>query len=247
MTIDSTSPSTGDAPTQERQTLPSILFENDDLVAVNKPEGLASIPERRLETASLIRLLESQLGRKLWVIHRLDKEVSGVIVFARNAEAHAWMNDQFSSHRVSKFYRALLHGTDLPNSGVIHRSIRQFGSGRMGVDEQRGKACTTEYTVLDRSSDFTSIEAHPVTGRRHQIRVHFYSIGHPIVGDLRYGVSAVQRSFPRLMLHAHRIEFHQRDGTQVQIEAPFPASFASVLTDVNRNHHPSLSPHSSPM
>jgi tRNA pseudouridine32 synthase/23S rRNA pseudouridine746 synthase len=221
---------------------PPILFENDDLLAVNKPEGLASIPERRQETECLIRLLESHLGRKLWVIHRLDKEVSGLIVFARNAETHAWMNEQFSTRRVKKSYRALLHGTDLPDSGMIDRPIRQFGSGRMGIDQQRGKVCMTEYAVLDRLAGYTGIEAHPVTGRRHQIRVHFYSIGHPIVGDLRYGNTAVQRSFPRLMLHAHRIAFQLRDGTQVEIEAPFPASFTDVLADVAKNRHRSVSP-----
>jgi tRNA pseudouridine32 synthase / 23S rRNA pseudouridine746 synthase len=241
MSTDDTPLTNGDPPAHAPAAFPPILFENDDLVAVNKPEGLASIPERRQEVECLIRMLEARFSRKLWIIHRLDKEVSGVIVFARNAETHAWMNTQFSTRLVEKSYRALLHGSDLPDAGVIDRPIRQFGSGRMGIDQQKGKACTTEYTVIDRLKGYTGIDAHPITGRRHQIRVHFYSIAHPIVGDSRYGDPAVQRTFPRLMLHAHRIAFQLQDGRPVEIEAPIPPTFLDVLADVAKNRHPVLS------
>jgi tRNA pseudouridine32 synthase / 23S rRNA pseudouridine746 synthase len=222
-------------------TPPVILFESEDLLAVNKPEGLASIPERRSGAECLLRLLEAHFGQKLWVVHRLDKEVSGVIIFARNADAHAWMNEQFSTRKVRKAYRAIIYGVVQDTSGVIDRPVRQFGSGRMGIDERHGKPCMTEYTVLDRLPEYSIVEARPITGRRHQIRVHFYSMGHPIVGDVRYGNRAVQSKFPRLMLHAHRIGFKLPTGTDVRIEAPFPQSFMDVLAEIMKNHHSMVS------
>ncbi len=178
-----------------------VLFENDDLLAVNKPEGLASIPEGAKGRDCLLSLLESAGTGRLYIVHRLDKEASGVILFARNAAAHKHLNEQFRQRSVKKTYVALVHGVMAENSGIIAQPIREFGSGRMGVDRQRGKPCLTEFQVSERLATYTLVQAYPLTGRRHQLRVHFYSLGHPIVGDLRYGDKAVQRTFPRLMLY----------------------------------------------
>lgn len=211
-----------------------VLLASDDVLAVNKPEGLASIPEGAGGAASLLALLEATTGAKLYVVHRLDKEVSGVIVFARHPAAHRHLNDQFASRQVRKTYLALTLGVVEPDSGVIDRPLRQFGSGRMGVDPQAGKPSVTVYEVVQRCVRHTLITAHPLSGRRHQIRVHLYSIGHPIAGDLRYGDKAAQQAYPRLMLHAQEITLRLPSGEAVTIGAPLPASFTSVTENACR-------------
>jgi len=211
-----------------------VLFENADILAVNKPEGLASIPEGGKDKDCLLSVLSTMFQERLYVVHRLDKEVSGVILLARNAAAHQCLNDQFSHGSISKTYVALTHGVIEENSGVIDKPLRQFGSGRMGVDLQRGKPCITEFKVTERFGAYTLAEAYPLTGRRHQIRVHFYSIGHPIVGDLRYGEQAMQRTFPRLMLHAQKITCRLPSGEEVTIEAMPPESFRAVVEAVSK-------------
>jgi tRNA pseudouridine32 synthase/23S rRNA pseudouridine746 synthase len=209
-----------------------VLFENDDLLAVNKPEGLASIPEGVKDRDCLLSLLESAGTGRLYIVHRLDKEASGVILFARNAATHKHLNEQFRQRTVSKTYVALVHGVIAENSGIIDQPIREFGSGRMGVDRQRGKPCRTEFQVSERLAAYTLVQAHPLTGRRHQLRVHFYSLGHPIVGDRRYGDKAMQRAFPRLMLHAQEITFPLPTGEKVTVQAPIPESFWAVVAMV---------------
>jgi RluA family pseudouridine synthase len=207
----------------------SILFENDDILAVNKPEGLASIPGGAQGKESLLLILSPASPRRLYVVHRLDKDVSGVILFAKNPAAHKYLNARFSGRDVSKTYVALVHGLIQETGGVIDRPLREFGSGRVSVDPQRGKPSTTRFRVLKRLSAYTLVEAYPLTGRRHQIRAHFYSIGHPIVGDLRYGDGALQRTYSRLMLHSNKIAFTLPSGEPITIEAPIPASFQIVM------------------
>lgn len=206
-----------------------ILFETEDVLVVNKPEGLASIPERDPAQASLLAAISEARPGKLYVVHRIDKEASGVIVFAKNAAAHRWLNEQFRCREVEKAYMVLVHGVMREAGGTIERPLRQFGSGRMGVDFERGKPSVTEYWVLERFDAHSLVRACPHTGRRHQIRVHLYSIGHPVVGDRRYGDRAAARAFPRLMLHAHRIAFRLPSGEAVAVEAPVPESFSGVL------------------
>jgi tRNA pseudouridine32 synthase/23S rRNA pseudouridine746 synthase len=207
----------------------SILFEDEDLVAAIKPEGLASIPERDKDRDNLLASLSAQLRMKLFVAHRIDKEVSGVILFAKNESAHRWLNEQFSKRAVRKTYVALAHGVIDQENGTIEKALRQFGSGRVGVDARRGKVSSTAFRVTKRFASYTLVDAIPFTGRRHQIRVHFYSIGHPLVGDLRYGDRSLQQGFPRLMLHAKRVDFRLPAGPEVAIEAPIPHSFSAAM------------------
>jgi RluA family pseudouridine synthase len=207
----------------------NILYEDGDILAVDKPEGIASIPERDQGRDSLAAMLSRVSDRKLYVVHRLDKEVSGVLLFAKAEAAHRHLNLQFERREVHKTYLALVHGVIEQNEGTIDKPVRQFGSGRMGVDP-RGQQSVTRFTVVRRSRDCTLVSAEPVTGRRHQLRVHFYSIGHPIVGDPKYGDKSVQSAFPRLMLHAYRVRFRLPSGGEVSIESPLPESFARVLS-----------------
>ena len=206
-----------------------ILFENAVVLAVNKPEGLSAIPEGVAGRDCLLWQLETQVGHKLYIVHRLDKEVSGVILFAKDAATHKLLNEQFSSRQVHKRYLALTHGIIAADQGTIDAPLREFGSGRVGVDPQKGKPCQTDFTVLRRLKRSTLVAAHPSTGRRHQLRVHFYSIGHPLAGDLRYGERQVQQTFPRLMLHAEQITFALPAGEQVTVTVALPAAFTQTI------------------
>jgi RluA family pseudouridine synthase len=180
----------------------------------------------------MFSLLSAVVPGKLYVVHRLDKEVSGVIVFAKNAAAHRNLNEQFGSRTIKKIYVSLTHGIINDNRGIIKKPLRQFGSGRVGVDNQRGKLSATEFEVIKRLGAYTLISVCPVSGRRHQIRAHLYSIGHPIVGDLRYGEKKVQQKFPRLMLHAQKITLRLPSGKIVALEAPIPESFKAVIESI---------------
>ncbi len=205
-----------------------VLFEDDDFLAVDKPEGLASIPERDPGRPCLVRILGQRTGRRLFVVHRLDKGASGVLLFAKTPQAHRVLNDQFSTRRVAKRYLALVHGVMAPEAGVIRTPLRLYGSGRMGV-HRGGKPCVTGFEMIEPLPRFTLLEVRPETGRRHQIRAHLYSIGHPVVGDTRYGPRQLQEEFPRLMLHAAGLRFTSPSGKEISIESPLPASFSSVL------------------
>lgn len=209
-----------------------LLFEDADVLAVNKPEGLASIPERDPSQESLLSLLSTDRPTKLYVVHRLDKEVSGVLIFAKHATAHTFLNEQFSHHTVRKTYRAIVHGAMAQASGTIDLPLRQFGSGRMGVDRKRGKESVTSFHVLQRFAAHTLLEVQPVTGRRHQIRVHLHSLGHAIVGDPLYGEKEARQQFPRLMLHAQRLAVQLPSSDEVVIEALVPESFNQVLQNL---------------
>ena len=206
-----------------------LLFETDDLIAVDKPEGIASIPTRTQGEETMLSLLSAQCNRRLFIVHRLDKEVSGVMLFAKNAAAHKHLNEQFFDRAIKKTYTLIAKGAIVEDSGVINKPIRQFGSGRMGVDEKAGKDSVTAFEVVNRKGEYSYVNAHPQTGRRHQIRVHFYSIGHPIAGDLRYGDKSKQEEFPRLMLHASQIAFALPSGEMKTIVSPLPESMTSVL------------------
>jgi tRNA pseudouridine32 synthase/23S rRNA pseudouridine746 synthase len=212
-----------------------ILFENEDILAVNKPEGLASIRERQHPNPreSLFEMLCAQRGERLYVVHRIDKDTSGVILFARSAEAHRWLGRQFERRTVRKVYLALVHGVVAAEHGAIDKPLTQYGSGRIGVNPQHGREAYTEYLVAHRFGAYTLVEAYPRTGRRHQLRVHFYSLGHPIVGDRRYGDLPAQRRYPRMMLHAQRLTIRLPDDQPLTLEAPPADSFERVIQTIN--------------
>ncbi len=206
-----------------------ILYEDSSVIAVNKSEGLASISESDTSVETLHSMLGKISEQKLFIVHRLDKEVSGVILFAKNSKTHKYLNDQFAQRTVRKYYTALVHGIVKDDEGIINKSIREFGSGRMGIDEKKGKPCLTMYKVLKRYDNYTLLELNPSTGRRHQLRVHLYYINHPIVGDLRYGDYSIQKNYPRLMLHAKSIEIMISHNKPLFVEAKEPETFYSFL------------------
>lgn len=209
-----------------------VLYQDDDYLAVHKPAGVLSISEAG--RGGLPELLAETHPGKLFPVHRLDREAGGVIVFARNPDAHRHLNTEFDRRAVRKAYLVLVHGRVAGERGRVDRPIREFGSGRMGVDAARGKPSVTDWEVAERLDGHTLVRARPATGRRHQIRVHFYSLGHPVVGDLKYGDRELQARFPRLMLHAASVEFRLPSGKLVTIEAPPPPSFEAVLAALRK-------------
>jgi len=216
-----------------REGMPArVLYESDELLAVAKPEGVVSISEAGAGGLPELLSREGIYAGRLYPVHRLDRGASGVIVYAKTPGMHRYLNGEFDRRAVRKTYLALVHGIVPANRGVVKKPLREFGSGRMGVDEARGKPSLTEFKVERRLRGFTLLRVRPLTGRRHQIRVHLYSLGHPIVGDRRYGERAAQERYPRLMLHALEVEFALPTGERLKIAAPAPGSFTAVLDDV---------------
>ncbi len=184
-------------------TIP-LIYEDNEVWVVNKPPGLATISER-LDTSapSLWKLGEQDAGR-LWVVHRLDKETSGVVVFAKTAQAHRLLCAAFERRNTRKIYWAWVHG-ELAGEGVCDGPLREFGSGRVAVDP-RGKPSETAWRVLRTVPGFTLVEVQPHTGRRHQIRAHLTALRYPLVGDPLYGPADLRRGWPRMYLHALELE-----------------------------------------
>lgn len=204
-----------------------VLFEDAEVVAVDKPAGRPAIPGRGEIGEPVLAELERRLGRKLFVVHRLDRDAGGLLVFARTAEAHRRLSAAFEARRARKVYLALVEGA-VDAAGSVDRPLRQFGSGRMGLAQApAGKPSLTRYAPLCAGRGCTLLEARPETGRRHQLRVHFYAIGHPILGDRLYGASRPVGGAPRLMLHAWRLELPGLPP----LSCPPPADFTAVLSE----------------
>ncbi len=208
-----------------------IIYEDQNLIAVNKPEGLASIHDSNGKIVDLQTLLQDKLKIKIYVLHRLDKDVSGIILYAKNSATHKFLNHQFENRIVKKTYIALVHGVIKEKSGLIDKPIKEFGSGRMGISE-KGKESKTFYNLTEKYSQYSMLELSPTTGRKHQLRVHLYSIGHPIVGDKLYGEIEIQKNYPRLMLHAKSITFDLTDTKKLHLEADLPNSFLSFIESI---------------
>ena len=201
-----------------------VLLENEDLLVIDKPAGRDVIPSRDPRALPCLRDEWSASKGRLWVVHRLDRETSGVLVFTKNAAAHRRWNTAFESRRVHKTYVAVARGA-LPTEGVVQEPLRQFGSGRMGVDP-RGKPSETRFAVLSAGPGVRLVAVEPVTGRRHQIRVHLARAGAPVDGDPLYGPAPRPvGGAPRLMLHAWRLSATGEPSLPGTVESPWPATF----------------------
>lgn len=208
--------------------LPEILFEDEHLIALNKRAGTNVIPGHFINREdTLVYAVEQYLNNKVFVVHRLDKETSGVIIFAKDSKTHRSLCLQFEQRHINKVYHAVVLGR-LEKDQIIEKPLRQFGSGRMGVDE-RGKNAMTKIVVLEYLREVTLVELFPLTGRRHQLRVHLYSVGHPIIGDPLYGISLPVGGISRLMLHAKSISFSHVDGTIREIHAEVDSEWGSIV------------------
>ena len=205
-----------------------ILFEDRHLIVVNKYPGIPVIPERRSTPGvlSLRERLELTIGGKIFVVHRIDRDTSGIVVFCRTAQAHRMLSMQFERRCVKKEYRALVLG-ELSGPISAGESLRQFGSGRMGVD-RAGKPSRTDIAVVKSLQGATLVTAQPLTGRRHQIRVHLYHHGHPVMGDRVYGTERPVGGIERMMLHAASLSFFYPEGKSFAVHAPVDANWKEI-------------------
>jgi len=208
-----------------------ILYQDEQILAVNKPAGLSVLAEGWQKDADyLVKVLEAQVG-KIWVAHRIDKTTSGVLLFARTAEAHRSLNIQFEKHQVEKIYHALVNGapkweekvTKFPlrvNVGHKHRTM---------VDNREGMKAETHFKVLRRGAQVSLLQASPMTGRTHQIRVHAYALGFSLLGDSLYSAPPTDL-IARPALHAYTLTAtHPVSGERVTFSAPYPKDFEGAL------------------
>jgi 23S rRNA pseudouridine1911/1915/1917 synthase len=216
-----------------------VIFEDGDLLVINKPAGLVVHPgagnrEHTLVNALLhhCRSLSGIGGKERpGIVHRLDKETSGCVVVAKNDETHRGLSAQFAARTVEKIYLALVAGKLRKTTGVIEEKIGRHPvhRQRMSVASSRGRAAKTEYRVLRAGDKASLIECRLHSGRTHQIRVHLHHLGHPVLGDKLYSPK-LAASFSRQMLHAWKLGFHHpRTNEWKEFEAPIPLDFEQVM------------------
>lgn len=201
-----------------------IVFEDEWIVAVDKPAGMLVHPTHRDKNGTLLNALAFYLNRasrngfiRPGLIHRLDRETSGLIVIAKTIRAHQTLARQFMKKLVSKKYLARIEGSLIRDEGVIETSIGRYAELKYWDVKPDGKHAVTRFKVRERLADSTVVELEPVTGRTNQLRIHCASIGHPIVGDVRRG----GREFERLCLHAYSLAFaHPHDHRPMEFESP---------------------------
>ena len=209
---------------------PDVIFEDDSIIALCKPAGQAVIAGRGLSEEPLQAQVSRYLGSQAFVVHRLDRDASGLVLFAKDAAAHRKLCSLFEARKIHKKYLAAVLGR-VEGPGMVDRPLRAFGSGRTGVADG-GKASVTRYKVKEEFSGGTLLLVEPVTGRRHQIRAHLYAVGHPILGDELYGSPRPVGGVARLMLHALELSFAV--GRSYRLRAEPPADFARVLEGLRR-------------
>jgi len=202
-----------------------VLHTDGDILVLNKPSGLLSV-EGRPETHKdcLISRAKEQFPSAT-VVHRLDRDTSGVIIMALHIESHRHISKQFETRQTDKTYEARLHGVVQQDRGTVNLPliVDWPNRPRQKVDHVEGREAITHWEVLDREENATRVAFYPVTGRSHQLRVHALSLGHPILGDTIYGDGEVITGADRLQLHARTLElFHPETGEKLCFTAPIP-------------------------
>ena len=232
------------------------LYEDDDFIIVNKPPRTLAIPDRfDGNLPSMRSLLQAEQGQPVFVVHRIDRDTSGVMAFAKHEAAHKYLSGLFERHEVGKFYAGLVLGTPSPEAGRIEAPIAEHPviKGRM-ITAKKGKASVTDYRLVEGWSQHALLQWQIHTGRTHQIRVHMQSIGHPIVCDELYGdgkpflLSSIKRKYhlgkgeeaerpllSRLALHAYRLTFAGVNGREITAEVPLPKDIAACVAQLRKS------------
>jgi 23S rRNA pseudouridine1911/1915/1917 synthase len=228
-----------------------IVYEDEDLLVVNKPAGMAVHVGAGVKSGTLVNALLHHVktlsaaggAERPGIVHRLDKMTSGLVVVAKNDATHRQLAEQFKSRAVRKTYALLVHGQVSSAQGRISKPVGRdpVRRTRMRVGGLRAREAVTRYEVIRRFPHFTLLEAYPETGRTHQIRVHFAALGHPIVGDTTYGAAGRLHvggrevaTLSRTFLHAGFLEFqHPRTRQAVSFSAPLPPELEEFLTSIS--------------
>ena len=231
-----------------------IIFENDSFVAINKPAGLLSIPDREQTQTSLKDILITKYG-SIFTVHRLDKETSGIILFAKNETAHKYYSRLFEERKTEKYYMGLVLGSPGVKKGTIDAPISEHSLQKgLMVVHRNGKPSVTDYEVMEEHRSFSLLQFQLHTGRTHQIRVHCKNIGHPLACDELYGdgkpilLSSIKRKYKlskhdederpmlnRLALHAYRLKFTDMDGKDFDLIAELPKDIRAFLQQLKKN------------
>jgi 23S rRNA pseudouridine1911/1915/1917 synthase len=219
-----------------------IVFENKDLIVINKPAGMVVHPSAGHGAGTLVHAALAHLPeiegvggeQRPGVVHRLDKDTSGLILFAKNDKAHQWLQEQFRLRIVKKVYLALVDGKPPTAKGRIEAPVGRDPSHRKKMaitPPEKGRESVTEYFTLEQFTSHTYLEVHPLTGRTHQIRIHMAFLGCPIVGDTLYGRRKSSLPINRHFLHAARITINlPGENKPVTFEAPLPTDLEQLLS-----------------
>ena len=228
----------------EPEAIPlDILYEDEDVVVVNKARGMVVHPAAGVFHGTLVNALLAHCddlsgingALRPGIVHRLDKDTSGVMIAAKNDAAHRSLAEQIQTKTASRVYWAIVTGNIAEAEGVIHGAIGRSPKDRqkMAVVRENGKDATTKFRVLERFGTYTLVECRLMTGRTHQIRVHMAYIGHPVAGDPKYGAKKCPFAIEGQALHSKTLTFtHPRTGEQMTFEAPLPEDMAAILQEL---------------
>ena len=224
------------------QNIPlDVVYEDEDLIVVNKARGLVVHPAPGHTDGTLVNALLWHCGdslsgiggqRRPGIVHRIDKDTSGLLIVAKNDFAHQALSAQLADHSLCREYEALVRGNFKQDSGTIDKPIGRhpIDRKRMAVTEKNSKPAVTHWQLLDSYRGYSHILCRLETGRTHQIRVHMASIGHPLLGDFTYGAPSPEKGLEGQCLHARRLRFvHPRTGEHILLETELPAYFMDVL------------------
>ena len=221
-----------------------ILYEDDDIIVVNKPKGMVVHPANGNPDGTLVNAIMSickdslsGIGGEIrpGIVHRLDKNTSGAIIIAKNDKAHINLSEQLKNHEIKKTYIALVRGVVKENNASINMPIGRSKKDRKKMDvDKNGKEAITHFKVMKRYKDYTLLEINIETGRTHQIRVHLSHIGYPIIGDEVYSNGKNKWNIEGQCLHAKSLDFkHPITGKNMHIEAPIPEYFENIIKELD--------------
>lgn len=229
----------------EAEDIPlEVVYEDDDLLVVNKPAGMVVHPAPGNSSGTLVNALMHHCGDNLssingvirpGIVHRIDKDTSGLLMVAKNDRAHSSLSQQLSEHSITRRYKTIVYNNIKEDEGTIDQPIGRDPKNRLrnAVTDQNSRHAVTHYRVLERFGKFTFVEAELETGRTHQIRVHMSFIKHPLLGDELYGPVKNKQGAKRQMLHAGILGFiHPSTGEYMEFESPLPEDFMKVLNNL---------------
>lgn len=213
----------------------TLLHEDSDVIVIDKPGGLLTMGTERDKSRTAhcilndyVRKGNSKSRNRVYIVHRLDRDTSGILIFAKSEAAKRILQEQWET--TTKIYLAVVHGTPVPRQGTISSYLAENGAFNVysTPDPAKGKLSHTEYTVRKEAKGLSLLEIHLLTGRKHQIRVHFAEKGHPLAGDKKYG--RANDRYPALALHARSISFvHPVSGKTLFFETEIPAYFSRLM------------------